>query len=348
MATAAATGGLGLGPLVAGFFAELAPNPTVLVFQVHFVLLAVAAVGLAMVPETVVSRRKLDLRFAGFRVPESARRQFLAAAAAGFAALALLGLFTALAPSFLRGVLHVRNLAVGGALVFLIFAASTAAQIMLGRYPTQSSTRLGLGLYVGALALIVGALRQSSLTMFVAGTIVGGVAVGAAFIGSLSCRRPTSWRHPRFGARSCRRTSRSRHGPDHSGHHGGIRCRAHRLPGRGVRMLSRPRHTLCDHADPGRASQPRRRRLTPTTSGVFVAVGSYPPSARADRSDTSCRTVALRAHCAPAPTTLSPSCDHGPGPGPHGSSDGGATVAPAESSDSFISGYRCHRSRPRR
>ncbi|MFN2502729.1 MAG: hypothetical protein ABR540_00550 [Acidimicrobiales bacterium] len=59
-------------------------------------------------------------------------------------------------------------------------------QIALGGRPTKSSTRLGLSLYIAALALIVGALHQSSLTIFVLGTIVAGVAVGAAFIGSLS------------------------------------------------------------------------------------------------------------------------------------------------------------------
>lgn len=186
MATVAATGGLGLGPLMAGFFAEYAPNPTVLVFQVYLLLLVVAGLGLAVVPETAPSRSKLDLRFVGFRIPESAKRQFLAAAAAGFVALALLGLFTALAPSFLGGVLDVGNFAVRGTLVFLIFAASTVAQIVLGRSPTHVSTRLGLLLYIVALALIVGALDQASMALFVMGTIVGGVAVGAAFIGSLA------------------------------------------------------------------------------------------------------------------------------------------------------------------
>jgi MFS family permease len=186
MATAAATGGLGLGPLMAGFFAEYAPNPTVLVFEVYLVLLAIAAVGLAMIPETVRTRNRLDLGFVGFRIPESAKRQFFAAAAAGFAALALLGLFTALAPSFLGSVLKVRNLAVGGALVFMLFAASTVTQIALGRRPALWNTRLGLFLYIAALALIVGALEQSSMAIFVVGTIVAGVAVGATFIGSLS------------------------------------------------------------------------------------------------------------------------------------------------------------------
>src|SRR5207248_8361954 len=42
MATAANMGGLGLGPLVAGLFAQLAPAPTRLVFVVYLILLVVA------------------------------------------------------------------------------------------------------------------------------------------------------------------------------------------------------------------------------------------------------------------------------------------------------------------
>jgi MFS family permease len=110
----------------------------------------------------------------------------LAAGAAGFAALALLGLFTALAPSFLGGVMHVRNHALGGFLVFLMFAASTLAQITFGRSTTQASMRTGLWVFIVALALIVAALDRESMALFVVGTIVGGGAVGAAFIGSLS------------------------------------------------------------------------------------------------------------------------------------------------------------------
>jgi MFS family permease len=186
VATAATTGGLGLGPLVAGLLAEYGPNPTVLVFEVHLLLLAFAAVGLAVVPETVSSRRKLILKFEGFRIPQPARREFVAAGAAGFAALALMGLFTALAPSFLGSVLHVTRPTLGGLVVFLIFAASTGTQIALGRYPSHSSMRLGLSLFVVALALVVAALQQASLPLFVVATIVGGIAVGAAFIGSLA------------------------------------------------------------------------------------------------------------------------------------------------------------------
>jgi MFS family permease len=37
-----------------------------------------------------------------------------------------------------------------------------------------------------ALALIVAGLSEASMTLFLAGAVIGGVAVGAAFIGSLS------------------------------------------------------------------------------------------------------------------------------------------------------------------
>jgi MFS family permease len=55
VATAANMGGLGLGPLIAGLFAQFGPDPTVLVFEVYLAVLALAAVSLVLVPETVVS-----------------------------------------------------------------------------------------------------------------------------------------------------------------------------------------------------------------------------------------------------------------------------------------------------
>ena len=84
-ATAATMGGLGLGPLIAGLFAQYAPHPTTLVFEVFLVILAVAGLCLPFVPETVNPRRRPALRFAGLGLPEQGRGQFIAAAVAGFA-----------------------------------------------------------------------------------------------------------------------------------------------------------------------------------------------------------------------------------------------------------------------
>jgi MFS family permease len=186
VATAANIGGLGLGPLIAGLFAQFGPDPTVLVFEVYLAVLAVAAIGLVFVPETVGDRQKLSLRSAGFGIPPAGRSEFIAAGMAGFAAFSLLGMFSALAPSFLSDVLHEHSHAVGGAVVFALFGTATATQLLLARFPSRTVTGSGLTVFLAALALVVAGLSQASLVLFLTGTIVSGVAVGAVFIGSLS------------------------------------------------------------------------------------------------------------------------------------------------------------------
>src|SRR5580693_7893326 len=185
-ATAANMGGLGLGPLVAGLFAQYAPHPTTLVFEVYLGVLAAAGLCLLLVPETVRQRRRPAIRFAGLGFPAQGRGEFTAAAAAGFSAFALLGLFSALAPTFLGTVLHQGNHAVQGAVVFLLLAVGTVTQLLLSRFSSRRVVLAGLGVFLAALVLIVAALGQASLPLFLFGTVVGGVAVGAVFLGSLA------------------------------------------------------------------------------------------------------------------------------------------------------------------
>lgn len=185
-ATAANMGGLGLGPLIAGLFAQYAPYPTLLVFAVYLAVLAVAGFCLFLVPETVSPRRRPTLRFAGLDIPELGRAEFVAAGVAGFAAFALLGLFTALAPTFLAGQLHVGNHAIDGSVVFLLFAMAAVTQLLLSRLGSRGVVVGGLGLFLAALALIVAALSQAGTALFLAGTVVAGIGVGAVFMGSLA------------------------------------------------------------------------------------------------------------------------------------------------------------------
>jgi MFS family permease len=184
VATAANMGGLGLGPLAAGLLAQYAPHPTTLVFEVYLAFLAVAGLVLLRVPETVARRTRPALRFAGLGIPERGRGEFVAAGVAAFAAFALLGLFSSLVPGFVAGQLHQGSHAVQGAVVFLIFAAGAVSQVVLSRLPSRRVVLAGLSLFLAALGLIVAALASSGIALFLAGT-VGGVAVGAIFLGSL-------------------------------------------------------------------------------------------------------------------------------------------------------------------
>ncbi len=186
VATAANMAGLGLGPLVAGLFAQYAPDPTTLVFEVYLPVLAVAGLILLLVPETVPRRTRPALRFAGLGIPERGRGEFIAAGMAAFVSFALLGLFSSLVPGFLAGELHQGSHAVQGAVVFLLLAVGTVTQVALSRFSSRRVILAGLGFFLAALALIVAALAQSAMTLFLAGTVTGGVAVGAIFLGSLA------------------------------------------------------------------------------------------------------------------------------------------------------------------
>jgi hypothetical protein len=87
---------------------------------VYLAVLAAAGLGLFLVPETVSPRHRPALRLAGLAIPERGRSEFIAAAVAGFAAFSLLGLFAALASTFLGSVLYQNSHAVQGAVVFLL------------------------------------------------------------------------------------------------------------------------------------------------------------------------------------------------------------------------------------
>jgi MFS family permease len=134
----------------------------------------------------VSPRRRPALRFAGLGIPERGRSEFIAAAVAAFAAFALLGLFAALAPTFLGNDLHQNSHAVQGGVVFLLLAVGALAQVALARFNSRRVVMAGLGVFLAGLALIVAALSQAGMALFLAGTVVGGVAVGAVFLGSLA------------------------------------------------------------------------------------------------------------------------------------------------------------------
>jgi len=186
VATCVNIGGLGTGPLIAGLFSQYAPDPTTTVFEVYLGLLAVAALCLWFIPETVTQRQPLVLRYAGLGIPEHGRGQFIAAAVAGFASFALFGLFSSVVPGFLEKILNQPNHAIQGSVVFAGFALGVITQIAVYRFDSRRVVLGGLSVFFPALALITVALRLASLNLFLAGICVSGVAVGAIFVGSLT------------------------------------------------------------------------------------------------------------------------------------------------------------------
>ncbi|MEV3928765.1 MFS transporter [Streptomyces sp. NPDC053728] len=187
VATAANMGGLGCGPLLAGLLAQYAPWPLHLPFIVHLVLLAVSAVVLLGLRETVRERRPLNtVRPQRPGLPPGVRAVFRPAALASFAGFALFGVFTSVSPAFLAEFLDVENHAVSGLVVALAFFASIAGQSAVGRIGERRSLPLGCAGLLGGLALLAGALWWQLLPLVVLSALLGGVGQGLTFRAALA------------------------------------------------------------------------------------------------------------------------------------------------------------------
>jgi MFS family permease len=135
--------GLGLGPLLAGLFAEYVAMPTRGVFWAYLAVCALTVAALPLIPETVRNHdRAIRLR-PRIGVPPGMRAVMLGAGLGVFAAFTVLGLFSSLVPTFLHGTLGVHNLALIGGASFLIFISVAPSNARLGywRNATLSSVR---------------------------------------------------------------------------------------------------------------------------------------------------------------------------------------------------------------
>jgi len=179
VATVANIGGLGAGPLLAGLLVQYAPQPVHLTFVVHIVLTAIAAVAVLLVPET--SPRTGTLAVQRLSIPSEARSVFVLASIAAFAGFAVTGVFTAVAPSFLSGVVGIDNHAIAGAMVCSIFTASALAQLVATRIPPRRAMALGCAILAVGMAILAIALHFSSLIGLVAAAVVAGVGQGVSF-----------------------------------------------------------------------------------------------------------------------------------------------------------------------
>jgi MFS family permease len=188
VSTTVSTFGLGLGPLIAGVLAEYGPWPVRLPFVVYLVLLVPALFLVRWMPTTAPRQPggTAPWRIRRPAVARAVRPAFVVASMAAFPAFAVLGFFTSLAPTFLSGELGIGSSAIGGLMVFAVFAASGSVQLLFRRLPDRRAITFGVAVVPVALLLIVLALRADSLPLFIAGVLAGGAGSGLAFMGSLT------------------------------------------------------------------------------------------------------------------------------------------------------------------
>src|SRR3954468_4620107 len=182
VAGAVNTGGLALGPLVAGLLAQFLPHPLTVPYAVWVVLLALTFGALLLAPETV-ERPAVRPAYRPQRVSvePAARRHFSAAAVAAAAAFSVLGVFTSLTASFVGGTLGLHSRLLTGSIVFGVIGASTLSQIVLGSRGAPEPLRAGMpAMSVGLVLVAVGAWT-TSLPVFTVAGVLAGAGVGLVF-----------------------------------------------------------------------------------------------------------------------------------------------------------------------
>ena len=188
--TAAAVniGGLGVGALVAGLLAQWVAHPLTVPYVVFLAALVVAAIGVALAPEThEATRPRPRYRPQRLSIPHEEMGRFFAAALSTFVAFASNGLFAGLAGVFLAVTLHHPSRALAGAVVSIMFGAAVAAQFLTVGWSVARELKAGMSSMVIGIGLAVLAvwLHSPSLGLFIAGGALIGGGSGAIFKGAV-------------------------------------------------------------------------------------------------------------------------------------------------------------------
>ncbi|MEW1954574.1 MFS transporter [Terrabacter sp. NPDC080008] len=182
VAGAVNTGGLALGPLVAGLLTQFLPHPLTVPYAVWVVLLVVAFGALLLAPETVERpASRPTYRPQRVSVEPEARPHFSAAAVAAAAAFSVLGVFTSLTASFVGGTLHLHSRLLTGSIVFGVIGASTLSQVVLGSRDVPQRLRAGMAAMSVGLVLVAVGAWTTSLPVFAAAGVIAGAGVGLVF-----------------------------------------------------------------------------------------------------------------------------------------------------------------------
>ena len=183
VSTVATAGGLGFGPLLAGFLAQYAPAPRVLPFALEIGLLIPAVALVLSLPAHSARTRWRPRRP---EIPAALRSEFATSGTACFAAFAVVGLFLTLIPTYVATLSGSKNLLLGGAAVALMLACSAIAQVLGYGRSARGLEIAGLPLLAVGLVSLAVAGNVSSLALLLGATVVAGVGQGLTFLGGLT------------------------------------------------------------------------------------------------------------------------------------------------------------------
>ncbi|WP_334174260.1 MFS transporter [Pseudoxanthobacter sp.] len=178
--------GFGLGPLVCGLVAALAPMPLVTPYLAAMVLIAAILTGLSLLPDRrhrLAGRVSLRPRLG---MPAGkVRAGFLVASFATFSAYALFSLLASLAPSLIETLLPWRGPAVSGTAVATVLFFSASVQFPARRLPPHRCLPFALAILVVGVVLLAAAVSGGSTVLFALAVVTIGTGHGLSFMSGL-------------------------------------------------------------------------------------------------------------------------------------------------------------------
>ena len=186
VASVANLGGLSLGPLVAGALLRWVGHPFTTSYLVFIALMIIGAISVSLSPETVDHALPTAAGATKFVLRPAQRTVFIGSAAVAFCSFAIFGLFSSVGSLIVHTELHERSPFIWGLAGFLVLGASALAQTLFAKLAVVRMLVLGLiGVPVG-MALVVVALYNPSLTLYLLGSAIAGAGAGLLFKAALS------------------------------------------------------------------------------------------------------------------------------------------------------------------
>ena len=195
--------GTGTGVLLSSLAVQFLPAPTRLIYLVLLGVLAVQAVGVLLLRETVTrSPGALRSLVPDVSLPPATRGPMLAAAPVVFAVWALAGLMAALGPELVHALTGSASVLAGGADVTLMTVAAITATYTLRNTGATAVMLAGIGALIAGSVIVLAALGTGSATLLFLGTAASGFGFGAGFQGGIRTVMPAAAPHERAGVLS--------------------------------------------------------------------------------------------------------------------------------------------------
>ncbi|MDX3235271.1 MFS transporter [Streptomyces sp. ME03-5709C] len=195
--------GTATGSLASAFLVQYLPAPTHLVYLALVAVMAVQALGVALMRETLTpTPGALATLIPDIRLPKAVRRAVLNAAPVLFAVWALAGFYASLGPALVRTLTGSTSAVYGGLALFVLAGVAAAATLVLRAAPARGVMLTGIGTLVAGVALTLVSVENSSPAFFFAGSALAGIGFGSGFQGGIRTVIPLTAAHERSGVLS--------------------------------------------------------------------------------------------------------------------------------------------------